>query len=298
LTDAPEGPAPELWLNLNLLDPGRVLDEARLAEDAGLTGILMGEHLLAPVMNGRSDYPYQARGWDERVQWLDPLVTFGVLATCTSRLRICTGVTIVPARDLLGLAKAICTVDFVAGGRLEFGAGIGWLREDYELGGKDFQGRGRALDTMLDQLRVLCAGGPVPVPVADGHPAIEATLTGPIPRRPIPFLIGGNSEAAFRRAGRMDGWIGVNVDLDALPAALAVMRGSYDGRGAPRCLVMAAGEPDAAPVREVLDRGATGVVVAARQFLQQLPDPADRARAYAGLAAEIERAVDVRSAKR
>lgn len=282
---APQRSDPEIWLNLNLLDPARVLDEARLAEDAGLTGVLLGEHLLSPVVNGRSDYPYEARDWDERIHWLDPLVTFGALATATSRLRFCTGVTIVPAHDVLGLAKAICTVDFLTGGRLVFGAGIGWLREDYEMGGKDFGRRGRVLDTMLEQLRALCSGRSLPLRPADGTPLAGVTLTGPIPRRPIPFLVGGSSPAALRRAGRMDGWIGVNVDVDELPAALAVMREAGDGCGALRSLVMAAGRPDVALVRRVLDSGATGVVVAAREVLARLPDPAARRREYARLAA-------------
>jgi alkanesulfonate monooxygenase SsuD/methylene tetrahydromethanopterin reductase-like flavin-dependent oxidoreductase (luciferase family) len=222
--------APGIWLNLNMVPGSLLVDAARAAEDLGLTGVTMGDHFLAPPVGSVSTYPYLAgaRDWGAKVGWLTPWVAFSAMTMAATRLRFCSGVTVAPLHDTLALAKIVASVDHLAPGRVVLGAGIGWLSEDYELVGRPFSDRGARLDLMIQQLRALWSVHPVPL----GNGAVvDRRLTEPLPSRPIPILVGGHSQAALRRAGRADGWIGSNVELDDICSAVSVIRCGRRDRG-------------------------------------------------------------------
>jgi probable F420-dependent oxidoreductase len=259
----------ELWLNVNFIAPHDLRDEARLAEELGFSGLVVGEHLLEPPMNDRSTYPYQSgeRAWDVRSDWPDPWVLFGALAAVTNTLRFCTSICIAPAHDTVSLAKAVATASYLSDGRVAFGAGLGWLREDFEMAGKEFTRRGKALDRLIPTLRTLWNGDGLKMSVAGREQSVF--LSGPLPPRPIPILIGGHSTAALHRAAGADGWLGANVkpeDVAPTAAIIATERRRLGLGDDAQVLVMLEGEPDPASMVRAVQDGATGVVLPATKL--------------------------------
>jgi alkanesulfonate monooxygenase SsuD/methylene tetrahydromethanopterin reductase-like flavin-dependent oxidoreductase (luciferase family) len=106
------------------------------AETLGFDSVFVTDRLLIPVRSA-SRYPYSATGAfplgpDE--PWLEPLTAVTYLATLTARIRIGTSVLVIPYRNPVVTAKALATADYLSGGRLILGAGIGWWREGFEAG--------------------------------------------------------------------------------------------------------------------------------------------------------------------
>lgn len=186
---------------------------AQHGEVCGFTAAFLGEHVLSP-MASKSSYPYDANG---AVRVLDPMalrdiwVSMGAMAAVTSTLKIGSGVYILPQRDVFTSALAAATVQNMAQGRFMFGIGVGWLREEYEVLGFDFDTRGSRMDEMIDVMRKLWTSESVSH--TGKHFNFEDVGTV-APSHDIPLLIGGASKAALRRTGQLgDGWYGA-PDLD------------------------------------------------------------------------------------
>lgn len=189
---------------------------ARAAEEAGFSSVALSDHVVYPS-NIESAYPYTADGkpqyeadWD----FPDPWVTVGAMAAATTSLEFFTNVFVLPARNPLLAAKTIGTASVISGGRVSLGIGAGWMREEFDLLEQRFSARGRRMDEMVEVMRTVWGGGFV-----EHHGEFydfEPLEMRPSPAAPIPFLVGGHSEVALRRAARLDGWIGVNYSLDDL----------------------------------------------------------------------------------
>ena len=185
-------------------------DLAAAAETAGFDTLWLGEHLLRPV-DYRAVHPTRepeqelaARIVGPETRLTDPLVALAAAAGRTSRLQLATGIFVLPLRHPLAVARATLTLQELAGGRLLFGVGLGWLREEFEALGVPFAGRAARFSEGLDILRKAWAGGPFEHhgSVYDFGP-VELTTQ---PAR-IPLVLGGNTEPALRRAAlRADGW--------------------------------------------------------------------------------------------
>jgi probable F420-dependent oxidoreductase len=181
---------------------------ARHAERCGFERIFFGDHLIAPL-NARSRHPrsdpQNAKVLYPNTPLTDPLVTFGHLSAMTERIGFATGIYILPLRDPVATARAAATVQTLSGGRLTFGIGAGWLREEFDVVGVPFQTRGRRLDEMIELMKALWTGE-----VVDHHGSVwdfESVQLWPPPRPAIPLVFGGTSPAALRRAARHgDGW--------------------------------------------------------------------------------------------
>jgi alkanesulfonate monooxygenase SsuD/methylene tetrahydromethanopterin reductase-like flavin-dependent oxidoreductase (luciferase family) len=137
---------------------------------------------------------------------LDPLVSFGWLAAHTERIGLGTSVLVLPHRGAAATAKALATIDWLAGGRLIVGVGAGWLREELDALGVPFEERGRRTDDVIRTLRELWSD----------RAELTSWPTGAAERAGrIPILVRGSSPAAMRRAARLgDGW----HPLNPLPA--------------------------------------------------------------------------------
>ncbi len=203
----------EIWLNAGFTEPRELITLARAAEALGFDGIDLPDHLLHPA-SFSSPYPYSDDGsvlWPAQTPWPDPWVAIAAMAAVTDRLRFASGVQIGPLREPFALAKAVATAQAIAGDRISFGVGVGWLREEYEAVGIDYASRGRRLDELLEVLQLLWTGESV-----HHHGAFfsfdDVTVR---PAARVPVLIGGNSGAARRRAVRHDGWIGSYRTFDA-----------------------------------------------------------------------------------
>jgi probable F420-dependent oxidoreductase len=187
-----------------------LLDMVRAAEDAGFDSLWLGEHVFHPkeytsVHPGHEVKQHHTGPLvQDQTHLLDPLVTLAAAAATTHRIQLATGVFVLPLREPLLVARAAATLAEISGGRFVLGVGAGWLTEEFDALGVPFRTRGRRLDESLAVLRDCLAGGPV-----EHHgdifdfAALEMT---PVPVN-VPLVIGGNSDAALRRAARSgDGW--------------------------------------------------------------------------------------------
>lgn len=199
---------------------------ARRAEALGFDSVFVTDRLLIPVAP-TSAYPYAATGAfplgpDE--PWLEALTAVTYLATITERIQVGTSVLVIPYRNPVFTARALATADYLTGGRLILGAGVGWWREEFEGVGVPFADRAaRTVEylTLMKQIwtspRVAFAGRFARVAEAGG--------TRPHPARSIPIWIGGHSDAALRRVVEVaDGWhpLGLRPPVRLHPDEMAV----------------------------------------------------------------------------
>ena len=133
---------------------GRGLVEfARVAEDAGFDGIVIGDHV---VIGPRLDrYPYPPVHFAVDDPWLEPMTVLAAAAAITSRIILATGVLVTPLRPAVLLAKTAATLDAISGGRFELGVGVGWQPEEFAAIGADFERRGELLTDGLRACRAL-----------------------------------------------------------------------------------------------------------------------------------------------
>jgi probable F420-dependent oxidoreductase len=180
---------------------------ARTAEETGFDMVWVSEHLISPVA-ATTPHP---RDGDARsvvpptMRLLDPWLVIVHMAAATSVLRFGTSIALAPLRHPIEIARTVGSAQFLTGGRVVAGFGVGWLAEEYAAVGADFDHRGRNMDEILEVLTRLWSGGTV---TNDG-PAypFAAVDFGPVPA-PIPVVLGGTSPPALRRAARFaDGWI-------------------------------------------------------------------------------------------
>jgi probable F420-dependent oxidoreductase len=200
---------------------------AQRAELLGFDSIWVADHLVVPTETA-SIYPYDGRAepgpakLDGLVEFYEPLMTLAYLAAATTRVRLGVSVYVVPYRNPVLTAKLVATLDALSGGRVIFGAGVGWLREEFTAVGADARVRGRVTDEYLEICRRLWRDE---VAQFDGaHYQLPPVRSGPKPRqRPWPPIwIGGNSEAALTRAVAVgDGWHLIDQSADAIAASAA-----------------------------------------------------------------------------
>jgi probable F420-dependent oxidoreductase len=194
-----------------LAQPDQVLTIAVTAEKLRYSSVFVTDHIVLPASTTRSTYPYSPTGQfpgGSRQDYLEPLAMMAYLARATSRLRLGTSVLVVPYRHPLLVAKMLATIDVLSKGRVILGAGVGWLREEFEaVGAPAFEDRGSVTDESLQLMRA--AWSTDPVSFAGRHYKVQDihALPKPAQRGGIPIWIGGHTDAAVRRAGRLgDGW--------------------------------------------------------------------------------------------
>lgn len=207
-------------------DMGFVREYATAAESMGFHSLWVPEHIVFFPRYG-SEYPYRGSGevpWgaeNEPPAVYDPLLVIAAAAAVTTRLRFGSTVLVVPERPALLTAKEVMTLDHLCNGRFEFGAGLGWSREEYAALGVDWQGRGKRFDEYLEAMRLLWKQGQASY--HGEYLRFDDAILKPLPLTPggPPILIGGNSPAAMRRAARLgDGWYGVWMGFPALEPVL------------------------------------------------------------------------------
>jgi probable F420-dependent oxidoreductase len=130
---------------------------AAAAEACGFATVWPGEHVVM-VDQPESRYPYSRGGQiavPAAADWLDPFVALSFAATATQRIRVATGVLLLPERNPVVVAKQAASLDALSGGRLILGVGVGWSREEYAALGIPFARRGERLDEYLRAIRLL-----------------------------------------------------------------------------------------------------------------------------------------------
>jgi probable F420-dependent oxidoreductase len=199
--------------------PEVMVPAAQAAEAAGYESLWCGEHVALP------DPRTPASPLPPQHATLDPVVAFAHLAAATKQIRLATGIIILPQRNPVVLAKELTTLDVLSQGRLIFGVGVGYLKEEFEAIGVPFAERGARTDENLAAILALWtmekpafAGRFVRFSSVDAQPR-------PVQRPHPPIVVGGWSEAAFRRAARSaNGWYGFNMDVETAAKHLAALR--------------------------------------------------------------------------
>lgn len=219
------------------LRPRQIVDVARKAEELGYDSVWLGEHVITPV-ESHSRYPYSGAGQDAHetfhagLPFYDPYAVLAYLAALTKTLKLAISVSIVPLHDPFHLARSVTTLDLFSGGRFLFGLGGGWLREEFEIMGRDFTTRGKRLDESIDVMESLFKDQ---VTEFSGE-TLDFPPIGMIPKpqtqpRP-PFIFGGHAKVALRRAAqRGDGWLASEASPDEVAAAVATLRSYREAAG-------------------------------------------------------------------
>ncbi len=183
---------------------------AQAAEAAGFDSIWTVEHVVVPHAY-QSRYPYSPTGRMgsglEDFPIPDPLIWLAYVASATRTLKLGTAILILPQRNPVVTAKAVATLDHLAGGgRVLLGIGVGWLAEEFATLGVPFDDRGPRTDEYVAAMRALwsqeCAS------FHGRFVAFDEVFCRPRPAAGrIPIIVGGDTRAAARRAGRLgDGY--------------------------------------------------------------------------------------------
>jgi probable F420-dependent oxidoreductase len=190
---------------------------------AGFDSLWVSDHIVLPA-EMRSWYPFAADGratWPTDTPYFDALIALALMAAVTERATLGTAVLVLPLRHPVLFAKQAASLDVASGGRLRLGVGAGWLREEFEALNVPFDDRGRRLVEWMEIARDCWTGGPA-ARSTERYTLPAGTRALPRPTREIPFLIGGHSAAALRRAGRLgNGWLAHQSLSELDPAALA-----------------------------------------------------------------------------
>jgi probable F420-dependent oxidoreductase len=197
----------ENWTMVDPRRPDRLVEMARVAEDAGIDTVMLSEHIvLGPsagadgVMGNPRDYAMPANQ-DPSMPWPDSLGLAAAVAAVTTTIRIALAAIIAPLRHPLLLAKQLATLDLLTRGRLVVQPTVSWHEDEYRALGVPFEERGRRLDEHLDAWRRLWAESPASF--AGRHYQFEEVYLEPKPTTPEgpPIWIGGSTAhpAVIRR---------------------------------------------------------------------------------------------------
>jgi len=246
----------------------------REAENRGFESIWVPEHVVL-FDDYESRYPYAADGrfpGGGDTGLLEPLTALAYLAAVTNRIRLGSGICLVPQRNPVYTAKQVVDLDCLSGGRVDFGIGVGWLREEFEAVAVPFARRGARTDEYLQVMRSLWTDE---VSSFDGeHYTLPACRMYPKPvQQPHPPIhVGGESAAAMRRAARHgDGWYSFNRLPDELDDPLERLDAMLAEEGRSRSDVQLTVSPylnpvDAAAVEAYRARGVDRLVVLCLAF--------------------------------
>lgn len=204
--------------------PELLTDLGKGAEAAGIYSIWMGEHVVM-FDNYESRYPGSADGefrFPAESGLLDMTATLGYLAACTKTLRLGTGIRILPQANPVYTAKEYATLDFISGGRIDLGVGVGWSWEEFEACGVPWPERGARCDEYLEVMNTLWNDERSSY---DGrfYQLRECLMyPKPVQTPSLPVTVGGHSDGALRRAAKYGaGWYGINLTPEDTKPILA-----------------------------------------------------------------------------
>jgi probable F420-dependent oxidoreductase len=251
--------------------PEMLAELARDAEACGVESIWTVEHVVIP-QNYQSPYPYSKTGKiprGEDVAIPDPLLPLAYAAAITSKIRLGTGVVILPQRHPLYLAKEMATLDVLSNGRAILGIGSGWLKEEFDALGLDFHTRGARTDEAIQAMRAAWRDNPSSFHGKHFDFGPLMSFPKPVQKGGVPILVGGHSAAAARRAGRFgDGFFPAIGEPDKLGELFTLMRteAAKAGRDAAAIELSCMGRARLDSIKRFQDLGIARVVVAPPAF--------------------------------
>lgn len=245
--------------------PEYLLPLAQRADVLGYESIWLAEHLVFPARI-ETPYPYNPNAGKPlpSTPLYDPLISFAYLAARTERIKLATGIYVLPLRHPIDVAKLVATLDVWAGGRTILGVGAGWLKEEFQALEARWEHRGSRMEEMITIMRRLWQEQTA----AHNGTFYQFPEIGfePKPSRgSVPILIGGESPVALRRAARCgDGWLGMPHPPEEAAEyvdKLQTLRG--DDRPFEISLIFS-GVPDLDTLRRYCDAGVNRITFAAK----------------------------------
>jgi probable F420-dependent oxidoreductase len=208
-----------LPISTDAATPALVAAAARRAEELGFSSLWVGDHIIMPT-EPEANYPYSDDGqmtWNVQTPWLDPILTLTWAAAATSSIRIGTAVLILAMRPAAYAAKQLATLDMLSGGRLTLGIGVGWLKEEFEILGQDFERRGGRMVEAIALMRACWSDEVVRFKGEFFDLPPFACQPKPAQGHDVPILIGGTSDLALKRVARIgNGWLPIGLDQTQL----------------------------------------------------------------------------------
>jgi probable F420-dependent oxidoreductase len=215
----------KFWQMVTWAETPHYREIARMAEELGFHGIMNADHAFYP-QQVNSPYPYSADArppMPSDSEYPDTWVSLAQMAAVTERLLFSTSVYILPLRNPIEVAKATGTLALMSDNRFILGAGVGWMKEEFDAYGVDFHTRGRRYDECLDAIGQLWSGAWT---AFEGEfIQFDSLRILPAPTAPVPIYLGGSSGPALRRTARIaDGWIGNGNSIAEVPPLLERLR--------------------------------------------------------------------------
>ena len=213
--------------------PEYIAAAATMVEKLGYDSFWVPEHVLF-FPEYESKYPYSEDG---RIQGdprslLDPLTALTYVAANTSKIRLGTGICLVPQRNPVYTAKQVADLDYLSGGRVDFGIGIGWLKEEFNALGVPWTDRAGRTEECIGVMKTLWCDE---LSSFQGkYFSFEAAYQNPKPvQRPHPPLIfGGESRAALKRVATLgQGWFTFNVTPESLAQGIDILQPLLEEQG-------------------------------------------------------------------
>lgn len=213
--------------------PEYIAAAAAMVEKLGYDSFWVPEHVLF-FPDYESKYPYSEDG---RIQGdprslLDPLTALTYVAANTSKIRLGTGICLVPQRNPIYTAKQVADLDYLSGGRVDFGIGIGWLKEEFNALGVPWTDRAGRTEECIGVMKTLWCDE---LSSFQGkYFSFEAAYQNPKPvQRPHPPLIfGGESRAALKRVATLgQGWFTFNVTPESLAHGIDILQPLLEEQG-------------------------------------------------------------------
>jgi probable F420-dependent oxidoreductase len=208
------------------VSPENIISVARRAEELGYHSVWVPDHVVLPAKVD-SFYPYDNNRWpypaDAKI--LNPLLALAWAAAIAPSVKLGTSVLIEPLRNPVLLAKQVSTLDFLSGGRVILGLGVGWMKEEFDVIGQSFSNRGKRADEMTALMRALWTGETVDFQ-GEFYQVSGCKMHPPAIQPAIPVVWGGYSEAALKRVARVgDGWAPTKSTFDKLAEGIGKIRG-------------------------------------------------------------------------
>ena len=242
---------------------------AQKAEEVGFHSIWAVEHAVVPLEYA-STYPYDDGGrlfkGASQLDHSDPLIWLAFAAAATTKIRLATGILILPQRNPLIAAKEIASLDRLSNGRLDLGIGVGWLREEFEALGVPFEARGARTAEYLRALKVLWSE--TEAEFHGNFVDFAPVYCQPKPtQQPIPILVGGHSDRAAQRAGELgDVFFPAERPIETLVSlhSLAREHAEKSGRDPSKIELWTSSNGDRAHLDQLVEAGVTQVMVPSR----------------------------------
>ena len=280
------------WLMMPWLPVEEMLVLAPLAEQLGFEGVMGADHGFVP-RSMVADYPYSDDGVppiDGELPYPEVWTTIAAMAAVTEQIKFSTAVYVLPLRNPIEVAKATGTIARISGNRLVLGAGVGWMKEEFDVYGVDFSTRGRRMNETIELLNKLWDGGYVE---HRGEFFDFAELQiAPAPTQRVPIFLGGASAPALRRAGKYaQGWIGNGNSAEEMPAIFSELKAAREANGRAdedfEIILAPVGNPSMEQLQRYRESGATGMFLGFPDHRASLADKQRMLERLAGYMAQF-----------